>query len=361
MKAILTTVFCCFTLLLVGQESKWPSIDKSPMDASMYPSSVAFRNYRQGDERTASPIAKVVYSRPSVNGRSIFGGLIPFGKEWRVGANEATTVTFYQDVDINGNHLRRGTYTISATPTATDWTVNFSTQSGIWGSENRDKSLDVASVTVPTQKLSTPSEALTMVFQKVDDHNFNYVIQWADTRVAVPVNLNPVIASRLDVSPMDQAVYPAKAAYTNYLKGEEAKLTPKIAVLYSRPYKKGRDIFGKMLKQGDVWRIGANESTEISLYQDVEVAGKALKAGKYVLYAKLNNNSWDLIFSKDFPAWGSANRDASKDVLTVPVTLSSESEVLENLSIIFEEAGANTVNMVIGWDTTRATVPFMMK
>jgi len=200
-----------------------------------------------------------------------------------------------------------------------------------------------------------------MTFQRVDDDNFNYIIEWENTRVVVPMGHNPVRLSPLDKSPMDMVVYPEKAAYTNYLEGEETKLTPKISVLYSRPYKNDRKIFGELLKSGDTWRVGANESTEITLTQDVTINGNELKGGKYVLYADLKDGSWDMIFSKDFPAWGNANRDESKDVMKVNIPLTSGKEDLENLTIIFEEKSANLVHMIIGWETTRAELPFMMK
>lgn len=350
-----------FLTMNAQDESKWPPVDKSPMDASTYPRQAAWRNYMGEDLRNVQPKAKVVYSRPQMNDRAIFGQLIPYGKEWRLGANESTMITFYQDVDVAGTTVGRGTYSVFATPTASNWTITFSSQKGIWGSENRDKSKDVVSVTVPTESVDATREALAMSFQKVDDEHFNYVIEWENTRVKVLIGEHPVLLSSLDKSPMDMTVYPEKAAYTNYMKGEEANITPKIKVLYSRPYKKERKIFGGLLNTGDIWRIGANESTEITFYQDVSIKGTDIKMGEYVLYAELKEGSWDIIFSKDIPAWGPANRDESKDAYRVNVPLSSEKEDLENLAIIFDEKSADLVHMVIGWETTRAELPIKIK
>ena len=363
MKRLLLSITMCFLFLAVDaqEESKWPPIDKSVLDAATYPRAAAWRNYMGEEDRNLAPRARVVYSRPKMNERKIFGELVPFGKEWRLGANEATMMTLYQDADIDGNILQRGTYSLHCTPMADKWDITFSSQIGIWGSENRDKSMDALTVTVPTQKVAKAREALTMTFQRVDDDNFNYVIEWENTRVVVPMGHNPVRLDGLDKSPMDKAVYPDKASYVNYLKGDEAKLTPKITVLYSRPFKKDRKIFGELLNVGDTWRVGANESTEITFAQEVSIKGKTLKAGKYVLYADLKEGSWDMIFSKDYPAWGNANRDESKDVLTVNIPLTSEKEDLENLSIIFDEKSPKLVHMVIGWETTRAELPFEMK
>ena len=96
-------------------------------------------------------------------------------------------------------------------------------------------------------------------------------------------------------------------------------ITPKVQVTYSRPAKNGRVIFGELLKEGSVWRLGANEATEIVFYQNTNVGGTDVARGRYALFAKLNNGSWDLILSKDYPVWGSYNRDESLDKYTINV------------------------------------------
>lgn len=362
MKKVITAILLVFgATLAMAQDSKWPPVDPSAMDAEYYPSNVAWRNYLSGDDRSSSPKVKIVYSRPLKKSREIFGALLPYGKEWRLGANEATEITFYQSVGIDGTTIDPGTYTVSAVPYATEWIVNFSSQRGLWGSENRDESKTVGSITVPTTTEKTSEESLSMSFREIDDQLAHLAIQWDRTRVEVPISFNPVIFSGSDVSPMDMSHYPDKSAYTNYLKGEEVAITPKVQIVYSRPFKKDRKVFGELLKTGDIWRVGANQSTEIVFFEDVKVGNLELKKGRYALYAEIKDGSWDMIFSKDLPAWGSANRDESKDIGRVNVRLSSETEVLENLSIIFEEKSEKLVHMVIGWDTTRAEMPISFK
>lgn len=358
-------VMVLFSVLLFStgysQDSKWPKVDVSKMDAEYYPAQAAWRNYLGPDERNMNPKIKVVYSRPMKKDRDIFGSLVPYGKEWRLGANEATEITFYQTVGIAGGTIAPGTYTMSATVNQNDWIVHFSTQRGIWGAENRDDSKTVASVKVKTTKANDPVEALSMSFREIDEQTAHMTIQWDETRVEIPIAFNPVIFSGADVSPMDMAHYPGKSAYTNYLKGEEVNITPKIQVVYSRPFKKGRVVFGELLKTGDIWRIGANQSTEIVFYEDVNIGDLELKKGRYALYAEIKDGSWDIIFSKDLPAWGSANRDITKDVGRTNISLASDPEVVENLSIIFEEKSDKLVHMVIAWDTTRAELPISFK
>ena len=358
MKKLLMVVFAAL-LFCTGyaQDSKWPKVDVSNMDAEYFPAQAAWRNYLSGEDRNMSPKIKVVYSRPMKKEREIFGALVPYGKEWRLGANEATEITFYQRVDIGGTTVNAGTYTMSAVVNENDWIVNFSSQRGIWGSENRNAEKTVASIKVNTTTESTAVESLSMSFREMDEMTAHMTIQWDKTRVEVPIKFNPVVFSGADLSPMDMAHYPAKSAYTNYLKGEEVNMTPKVQVVYSRPYKKDRNIFGELLKVGDVWRVGANQSTEIVFYEDVKIGDLSLQKGRYALYAEIKDGSWDMIFSKDLPAWGAANRDETKDVGRANITLSSDPEVVENLSIIFEEKSDKLVHMVIAWDTTRAEMP----
>lgn len=363
MKNIITLLFTILTVsLAMAQESKWPKVDPSNMDAEYYPAEAAWRNYLTGEDRTVSPKVKVIYSRPMKKDREIFGKLVPFGSEWRLGANEATEITFYQSVGIGGTTINPGTYTVFATPTMKEWTVSFSSQRGIWGAEKRDLSKTVASIKVPVTTDAESLEALSIAFREMDEQTAHMSIQWDKTRVEVPIAFNPVIFSGADLSPMDMAHYPGKSAYTNYLEGNEAKMTPKVQVVYSRPYKKGRKVFGELLKTGNIWRVGANQSTEITFFEDVKVGNLDLKKGRYALYAEIKDGSWDMIFSKDLPAWGSANRDESKDVGRTNIGLSSDpKEVLENLAIIFEKKSDKLVHMVIGWDTTRAEMPITFK
>lgn len=344
--------------ILTAQDEKWPDLDKSTMDMVYYPQNVAWRNYLSEDQRNITPKLKLTYSRPMKNDRVIFGELLEHGKEWRLGANEATTLTCYSAVQVGDAVLTPGTYTLSALVENGFWTLNFSTESGIWGSANRDQSKTVASVKYTVEKVGEPREALAMTFQEVDEHHVNMVIEWDGHRVTAPIAFNPVIFSNIDPSPMDMAHYPRRSAFTNYAEGEDKNITPKIQVTYSRPQKKDRDIFGGLLKTGSVWRIGANEATEIAIYEDVTINGTKLPRGRYAMFAKLGATSWDIIFSKDYPIWGAANRDESKDAVTVSVPVTKDTEVLESLSMMFEEKGNDLVHLLIGWDTTRAAIPF---
>lgn len=165
---------------------------------------------------------------------------------------------------------------------------------------------------------------------------------------------------KMDGSPMDAAYYPPRAAFRNFAKTDAERKAgePIIRVVYSRPQKKGRDIFGDLQKFGEWWRIGANEATEILLMKDVKVGGKTLKAGRYTMYAMLQENEWDIHFSSDLDGWGhyAFNPDESS-LANIKVATQATSGTVEAMGIFFEKTD-NGADMVIGWDDTMVRVPF---
>lgn len=149
----------------MAQDSPWYGVDKSPLDGAYYPSNSAWRNYLQGDDRNKNMQIKVLYSRRQKNDREIFGALIPYGKEWRLGANETSTISFRNAVDFGGVVVPRGKYSMFATPGEKEWTISLSSELGLWGSANRDQSKTVASVQVPVIMKDKSEEALSITFQ----------------------------------------------------------------------------------------------------------------------------------------------------------------------------------------------------
>ena len=132
--------------------------------------------------------------------------------------------------------------------------------------------------------------------------------------------------------------------------------TPVAKVVYGRPMKKGRTMLGGTEAYGKIWRLGANETTEIKLYQDVTFGDKTIKAGTYSLYAVPDKTEWTLVFNSKLDTWGAYEYDESKDVARIKVpTGKSESEV-EAFTIMFDGKDA-TAAMVIAWENTMVKVP----
>lgn len=162
----------------------------------------------------------------------------------------------------------------------------------------------------------------------------------------------------LDKSPMDMAYYPA-----NYpvLKIQDKANEPLVLrVIYSRPQKEGRTIFGGLVEYGQVWRLGANEATEIELYRDVKVKDKKLPKGRYTIYAVPTETTWTVIFNKDTDIWGAFKYDEKKDVLRVEVPVQKSPVVVEPFTIAFNKS-SNGADMMIAWDEAMVTLPFTFK
>lgn len=100
------------------------------------------------EQRVGLTDVKIVYSRPGVKGRTIWGGLVPYDKVWRTGANAATAITFSTDVRINGQALPAGEYSLHTIPTAGDWTIIFNKSTDLWGSYAYEEKNDALRVTV---------------------------------------------------------------------------------------------------------------------------------------------------------------------------------------------------------------------
>ncbi len=138
------------------------------------------------------------YHRPLVNGRKTFGSLEPYGKVWRAGANENTTITFTDPVAIDGKPLDAGTYGLHMIPVEGDWTVIFSKAATSWGSFSYDQAEDALRVTVKTQPADF-HDALTYDFDDLKPDSVVVTMRW--DKIAVPfkvaVNVNEVVEKSL--------------------------------------------------------------------------------------------------------------------------------------------------------------------
>lgn len=160
----------------------------------------------------------------------------------------------------------------------------------------------------------------------------------------------------LDASPVDISYFPNKAV--KFKKTDTPN--PVIKVLYARPSAKGRTIFGDVVKFGEVWRVGANENTEIKFYKDVTIGGKKVPAGYYSLFAIPEKDKWTIIINKELDLWGGYAYDESKDVVRVSVPVKPVSTPIEALSIAFTAEGS-IANLFIGWDKTTVELPITVK
>jgi hypothetical protein len=126
----------------------------------------------------------VDYSSPRARGRVVYGGLVPYGQVWRLGANEATTFVTNTDLTAAGKDVPAGSYTIFAIPDQTRWTLIISKKTGEWGIPYPGESYELARVEMKSSKLPSPVEALTISFDQTND-GCTMNVDWENTRASV--------------------------------------------------------------------------------------------------------------------------------------------------------------------------------
>jgi hypothetical protein len=165
---------------------------------------------------------QLVYSRPSIKGRSLFkdnSDLAPLGKLWRTGANGATRITFTDRVMLGGKLLDTGSYAIYTKPGKDYWDVILNKGFNNSGLEGYKETEDVVSVKVKADKMSNDVETFTMQFDKVMPESCELQLMWGNTLVRVPMSVNvkdrirAQVEKSLAVESPDANVYSAAATY----------------------------------------------------------------------------------------------------------------------------------------------------
>jgi hypothetical protein len=157
---------------------------------------------------------EVVYSRPVIKGRKIFGDIVPFGKLWRTGANSPTKFTFGEDVKVAGQSLKAGTYQVMSIPSEKSWVIIFS--KGTNGVFNYNASEDVLKVTVASTTLASSVESFSIQFSDVSTNKLNIQMAWEKTSVSIPVetDVDAKIMSSIDrAMNVDSKPYFESASY----------------------------------------------------------------------------------------------------------------------------------------------------
>jgi hypothetical protein len=162
----------------------YAGIDLSPMDMSYFP--VNYSQLKMTHDLTTPPIMRVIYSRPHRQGRTIFGNLLKYGERWRLGANEASEIEFFQNVTIQDKKVNTGRYIIYCIPYQDKWTIILNNDLYTWGLKI-DSTKDVMQFDIPVKKTSVDFEYFTMVFQPIT-HGAELVMAWDDAEGRLPIN-----------------------------------------------------------------------------------------------------------------------------------------------------------------------------
>ena len=139
-------------------------------------------------QRVANTDIAITYSRPVARGREIFGGIIPFGEVWNPGADQASAVTFSRPVQVNGQALAAGTYSVWGIPGATEWTLIFSRAGEVYHTPYPGAELDALRLTVPVENVPH-TEVLTFDFPLVEGKEALLRLRWASTSLSVRVEV----------------------------------------------------------------------------------------------------------------------------------------------------------------------------
>ena len=159
---------------------------------------------------------EIVYARPSVRDRKIFGTFLPYGDVWRTGANTSTKITFSTPVKIDGQELAAGSYALFSIPGATEWTVIFNKVTGEWGAYSYKPENDALRVKVKPVALSQPVETFLIDINDIRTESATLNLVWEKTRVPVKFEfdvIKPVVA-QIDAAMASGATLPASAYFT---------------------------------------------------------------------------------------------------------------------------------------------------
>jgi Protein of unknown function (DUF2911) len=173
MRAVRLSVVALLALFAVVSVAQ----DKKPPLSPPGTASVTFANGKT---------VTIDYSRPSMRGRAIFGGLVPYGQVWRTGANSATSLKTTADLTIGGAAVPAGSYTLYSIPSESGWKLIINKQTGQWGTEYNEKE-DLARVDMKVARNSSPTEQFTISFDKTSGTAATLKLDWADTTASVAV------------------------------------------------------------------------------------------------------------------------------------------------------------------------------
>lgn len=217
---------------------------------------------------------ELIYSRPAMKGRKIFGDLVPWNKVWRTGANSATRIKFNDDVMIGGQALKAGEYALYTVPGENEWEIIINKGSANWGTNYKQED-DVFRVKVKPMRLNETVENFTIQFANVKPSSTDLQIMWDKTAVAVPITTDidkKIMAQINDAMNKDSRPYFQSAMY--YLENGKdlnqalvwfdkgIELNPKAFWMYHQK----ANALAKLGKKAEA-RAAANKSIELAKEQ----------------------------------------------------------------------------------------------
>jgi len=183
-------------------------------------------------EAFSTSFVELNYSRPSLKGRTAFGGLVPYDQVWRTGANTATKIRFGEAVTLGGQAVPAGTYALLTIPSKASWTVILNRDTAQWGAYEYKQNLDVLRLPAKATKLANPQESLSLSLENLRPAAADLILAWERVQVALPLTANPdpiVLAQIQEAMKGEKKPYVMAAQY--YYNSNQPDLTPAVGWL----------------------------------------------------------------------------------------------------------------------------------
>lgn len=309
---------------------------------------VSFNAAKAQDRKILSPrdsvvfavdtnIVSISYSRPSMRGRVIMGDLIPWGRVWRTGANQATHLRTTFDMVLGGMPVPRGTYTVWTIPGKKGWTMILNKQTGQWGTQY-DERQDLARFPVAMRHIAAQVDTFSISIERGKGVSGSIVLRWENTRISVPFERRTHLPT---LSPTDSSFARLGGA--------------RLAIRYGRPAVRGRTIWGVVVPWDSVWRTGANLSTAFTTSTDIRIGGTRIPKGSYTLYSIPSQDRFTLIISTRAPGT-LPEYDSRLDLVRIPMTGGLTQKTLDRLTIWFDARHGEAVRLNLGWSNRTYSV-----
>jgi len=162
----------------------YAAIDISPMDMSYFP--VDYPILKMSNKSISSPVMRIIYSRPRLQGRKLFPDVLKYNEPWRLGANESTEIQFYRDVTIQNKQVKAGRYILYCIPEQDRWSIVLNSYIDSWGLR-QDTKKNIDQFEIPVTHHNPALEYLTLVFEKTNT-GANLIIGWEEELAKLPID-----------------------------------------------------------------------------------------------------------------------------------------------------------------------------
>lgn len=233
---------------------------------------------------------EIAYARPGAKGRVMIGKVEPYGKVWRTGANNATTITFSTAVKLGGKDVSAGKYALFTIPNEKEWTIIINKGAAQWGAFTYDEAADVVRFNVTPMKLSEPVETFEIGINDIRDDSATINLTWEKVRVPIKLELDVVgpVVAQIDAAMAGTGQKPYTAAAGFYL---EHNLDLAKALAWTEAaIAAGANQTNVHLKAKILAKMGKKQEAIAAAKESIELAMKSTNVGIRTEYTKLNEN-----------------------------------------------------------------------